>query len=140
MSEGCCYITTSGLHTVRIIQWTVSTMRGVISLPHPCRYTKALSRRARAAEQTGDLMQCLEDTTAVCILESFENQQSLLMADRVLKVLGRTKAKENYKVSFHTQATHNILSSCRTTPGKRLSTFSGLINLTLLVLTSSRNT
>ena len=43
-------------------------------------------------------MQCLEDVTAVCILESFENQQSLLMADRVLKELGRTKAKDNYKV------------------------------------------
>lgn len=39
------------------------------------------------------------DVTAVCILESFENQQSLLMADRVLKELGKTKAKEAYKVS-----------------------------------------
>ena len=38
------------------------------------------------------------DVTAVCILESFENQQSLLMADRVLKELGKTKAKDAYKV------------------------------------------
>ena len=38
------------------------------------------------------------DVTAVCILESFENQQSLLMADRVLKELGKSKAKEAYKV------------------------------------------
>ena len=38
------------------------------------------------------------DVTAVCILESFENQQSLLMADRVLKELGKTKARDAYKV------------------------------------------
>ena len=40
----------------------------------------------------------IADVTAVCILESFENQQSLLMADRVLKELGKTKARDAYKV------------------------------------------
>lgn len=52
------------------------------------RYTKALQRRAKAFEQTGDLAQCLEDITAVCILEAFQNQSSIVQADRVLKALG----------------------------------------------------
>ncbi|GCB67241.1 hypothetical protein scyTo_0012119 [Scyliorhinus torazame] len=37
------------------------------------------------------------DVTAVCILEGFQNQQSMLLADRVLKLLGKEKAKEKYK-------------------------------------------
>lgn len=40
----------------------------------------------------------LEDVTAVCILEGFQNPQSLMTADRVLKSLGQTKAKEAFKV------------------------------------------
>ncbi len=39
-----------------------------------------------------------EDVTAVCILEVFQNQQSMLLADKVLKQLGKEKAKEKYKV------------------------------------------
>lgn len=58
------------------------------------RYTKALQRRAKALEQSGDLAQCLEDVTAVCILEGFQNQSSIVQADRVLKALGRKHAKE----------------------------------------------
>jgi import receptor subunit TOM70 len=38
------------------------------------------------------------DVTAVCILESFHNQHSVLVADRVLKELGKQKAQEAYKV------------------------------------------
>lgn len=38
------------------------------------------------------------DVTAVCILEGFQNQQSMLLADKVLKLLGKEKAKEKYKV------------------------------------------
>ena len=38
------------------------------------------------------------DVTAVCILESFQNQQSMLLADKVLKSLGKEKAKDKYKV------------------------------------------
>lgn len=53
------------------------------------RYTKALQRRAKALEQSGDLAQCLEDVTAVCILEGFQNQSSIVQADRVLKALGK---------------------------------------------------
>lgn len=40
------------------------------------------------------------DVTAVCILEGFQNQQSMLLADKVLKLLGKEKAKEKYKVSL----------------------------------------
>ena len=42
---------------------------------------------------------CVTDVTAVCILEGFQNQQSLLMADRVLRELGKAKADAAYKVS-----------------------------------------
>jgi len=61
------------------------------------KYSKALQRRARACEVTSDLMQCLEDITAVCILESFANPTSLTMAERVLKRLGKEKAAEAIK-------------------------------------------
>ncbi|KAK4290642.1 hypothetical protein Pmani_036470 [Petrolisthes manimaculis] len=58
------------------------------------RYTKALQRRAKACEVLRDLEQALEDLTAVCILESFQNQATLVNVDRVLKELGRIHAKE----------------------------------------------
>lgn len=38
------------------------------------------------------------DVTAVCILEGFQNQNSMLLADKVLKLLGKEKAKDKYKV------------------------------------------
>lgn len=49
---------------------------------------KALQRRAKACELTKDLQQSLEDVTSACILEGFQNQATLLTADRVLKELG----------------------------------------------------
>ncbi|XP_067009479.1 mitochondrial import receptor subunit TOM70 [Anabrus simplex] len=58
------------------------------------KYVKALQRRAKACELTHDLQQSLEDITAACILEGFQNQTTLLTADRVLKELGRQHAKE----------------------------------------------
>lgn len=53
------------------------------------KYTKALSRRAKAFQNLGQLSECLEDVTALCILEGFSNPRSLEMADTVLKDLGR---------------------------------------------------
>lgn len=53
------------------------------------RYIKALFRRAKASENTNDLCASLEDITATCILEGFQNQSSLIFADRVLKELGK---------------------------------------------------
>lgn len=44
---------------------------------------------------------CQPDVTAVCILEAFQNQQSMLLADKVLKQLGKEKAKDKYKVFIH---------------------------------------
>ncbi|XP_029905753.1 mitochondrial import receptor subunit TOM70 [Myripristis murdjan] len=61
------------------------------------RYVKALFRRAKALERLDNKKECLEDVTAVCILEAFQNQQSMLLADKVLKLLGKEKAKEKYK-------------------------------------------
>ncbi|TWW57524.1 Mitochondrial import receptor subunit TOM70 [Takifugu flavidus] len=61
------------------------------------RYIKALFRRAKALERLDNKKECLEDVTAVCILEAFQNQLSMLLADRVLKQLGKEKAKEKYK-------------------------------------------
>ena len=63
------------------------------------KYVKALFRRAKAHEKLDNKKECLEDVTAVCILEGFQNQQSMLLADKVLKLLGKEKAKEKYKVN-----------------------------------------
>lgn len=52
------------------------------------RYIKALHRRARAHENLNELAESLEDVTATCILEGFQNQNSLMFADRVLKQMG----------------------------------------------------
>lgn len=52
------------------------------------RYIKALNRRAKANEHMNDLVSSLEDITATCILEGFQNNATLEFADRVLKELG----------------------------------------------------
>lgn len=52
-------------------------------------YLKAMSRRAKAYESSDDLKSSLEDITACCILEQFQNEASLTQADRVLKTLGK---------------------------------------------------
>lgn len=61
------------------------------------KYEKALYRRAKAYEATKDYESCLDDITAVCLMQSFKNQNALLMADRVLKELGRQHAAEAMK-------------------------------------------
>lgn len=52
------------------------------------------------------------DVTAVCILEVFQNQQSMLLADKVLKQLGKEKAKEKYKVGMWWKGT-NLRLKCK---------------------------
>lgn len=56
------------------------------------------------------------DVTAVCILEAFQNQQSMLLADKVLKQLGKEKAKEKYKVHVqlvkHLFQLHTVNAAC----------------------------
>ncbi|XP_001637299.2 mitochondrial import receptor subunit TOM70 isoform X1 [Nematostella vectensis] len=61
------------------------------------KYTKALMRRARALEKLERKQECLQDLTAVCILEGFSNPSWMMHADRVLKDIGRQKAKEHFK-------------------------------------------
>lgn len=58
------------------------------------KYIKALHRRARAYDNLKKLELCLEDVTAVAILEGFQNNNSLVFADRILKDLGLQHAKE----------------------------------------------
>ncbi|XP_046387645.1 mitochondrial import receptor subunit TOM70 isoform X2 [Ischnura elegans] len=57
-------------------------------------YVKALHRRAKAYESTSDLKRCLEDVTAACLLDHFQNQAAIAMADRVLRELGQQHAKD----------------------------------------------
>lgn len=54
-------------------------------------YVKALHRRSKAYESLGQLEQSLEDITAACILENFQSESTLLMADRILKALGESQ-------------------------------------------------
>lgn len=61
------------------------------------KYLKALKRRAKAYEQQKELAKSLEDTTAACILEGFQNKNTLMLADRVLRELGQQHAKEALK-------------------------------------------
>lgn len=58
------------------------------------RYSKALLRRARALERLGQLSAALQDVTAVCILDGFQNQTALALADKVLRQLGEKLADE----------------------------------------------
>ncbi|XP_077483448.1 mitochondrial import receptor subunit TOM70-like [Amblyomma americanum] len=92
-------------------------------------YIKALHRRAKAYEVVDELKKCLEDITAVCILEGFQNQNSLLITDRVLKKIGKASAKEyikkrkpalpskhfirNYFVSFCEDPIIQAVQACR---------------------------
>lgn len=61
------------------------------------RYEKALFRRAKAEEMIKDWVNALDDITSVCLLQNFQNQTALLMADRVLKELGKQNAAEAVK-------------------------------------------
>ncbi|XP_053672782.1 mitochondrial import receptor subunit TOM70 [Anopheles nili] len=61
-------------------------------------YSKALTRRAKAHEQLKDLSKALEDVTAACILDQFQNRTTLVMADRMLQELGLQHGKEAMKL------------------------------------------
>lgn len=90
-------------------------------------YTKALYRRARAYESTKEFSDCLDDISAVCMLQSFQDQGALVMADRVLKEVGKKRAVEamatrepitpskyfikTYFLSFSEDPAYNIIKS-----------------------------
>lgn len=65
------------------------------------KYVKALYRRARACENMNDLIGSLEDVTATCILEGFQNSNTLVFADRVLKELGKFNLTSLAIVNFN---------------------------------------
>ncbi|XP_017049057.2 mitochondrial import receptor subunit TOM70 [Drosophila ficusphila] len=67
------------------------------SLEYNPRYVKAYVRRARAHEATKDMTECLDDVTATCILEMFQNNQTIMFADRVLKETGRLDAEKGMR-------------------------------------------
>ncbi|XP_045480161.1 mitochondrial import receptor subunit TOM70 [Harmonia axyridis] len=84
------------------------------------KYEKALFRRAKARETIKDYENCLDDITCVCLLQNFQNQAALLMADRVLKQLGKIHAEEAMKtrkpVTPSKVYIHNYLSSFSNDP------------------------
>ncbi|XP_030556789.1 mitochondrial import receptor subunit TOM70 [Drosophila novamexicana] len=68
-----------------------------LSLEYNPRYAKAYYRRARAHEATKDMIECLDDVTATCILEMFQNNNTIMFADRVLKETGRLDAEKGLR-------------------------------------------
>lgn len=75
------------------------------------RYVRAFLRRARAAEKSGDLAMALEDVTAACILEQFKVRTTLVTADRVLKALGRRRAREATETRIPTPPSARFVSA-----------------------------
>jgi len=61
------------------------------------KYVKAIARRAKAYENIGKKIECLEDVTAVCLLEGFQNTEFIMMADKILKAVGKELATERMK-------------------------------------------
>lgn len=90
-------------------------------------YIKALYRRARAYEAMKEWAECLDDISAVCMLQSFQDQGALVMADRVLKELGKKHSAEamakrqpvtpskyfikTYFLSFSEDPAYNLIKS-----------------------------
>lgn len=70
-------------------KWSAVEADCTAALELNSRYVKALSRRAKANENMDHLTESLEDITATCILEGFQNNGTLQIADRVLKELGK---------------------------------------------------
>ncbi|KYQ47967.1 Mitochondrial import receptor subunit TOM70, partial [Trachymyrmex zeteki] len=60
------------------------------------KYIKALLRRARVLEQTGDLEAALKDMITACIYEEFSHPISLVKAEIILKKLAKQHAYENW--------------------------------------------
>ncbi|XP_066257238.1 mitochondrial import receptor subunit TOM70 [Euwallacea similis] len=75
------------------------------------KYEKALYRRAKAYEMLKDYENALDDVTTVCLLQNFGNQKSLLMADRVLKGLGKKNAVEAMKTRIPVIPSKNFIKT-----------------------------
>jgi len=92
-------------------QWTevVSDCTSAIEL-NP-KYAKALHRRAKAYEALDKKRSCLEDVTAVCLLEGFQNQQCMILADRILKAIGKELAAEHFQKRPRTLPSSTFIKS-----------------------------
>lgn len=73
-----------------------------LALENNSRYVKALMRRARANEYLNEFFASLEDVTAACILESFQNNSTLTFADRILKHIGANNFMFCIHIQFYT--------------------------------------
>lgn len=78
-------------------KWSTVITDCTKALEYNVKYEKALFRRARAYESLKDYEKCLDDITAVCLLQGFQNHNAMIMADRVLKELGKIHAAEAYQ-------------------------------------------
>ncbi|KYN06309.1 Mitochondrial import receptor subunit TOM70, partial [Cyphomyrmex costatus] len=72
------------------------------------KYIKALLRRARVLEQTGDLESALKDMSTVCIYENFSDQASLLKAEMMLEKLVEQVDRNSSHKNFFMLTTHAI--------------------------------
>lgn len=60
-------------------------------------YEKALSRRAKAYENLGQLQEAFEDLTSLCILQKFSSS-SMVAADKMVKKIGEKMSADIFKV------------------------------------------
>ncbi|KAJ3277803.1 TOM (translocase of outer membrane) complex component [Borealophlyctis nickersoniae] len=58
---------------------------------------RALNRRAQAYEHVERYTDALNDYTAFCVLEEFKNEAAIAATDRVLKIIGKSKAADIIK-------------------------------------------
>ncbi|RWS28233.1 mitochondrial import receptor subunit TOM70-like protein [Leptotrombidium deliense] len=58
-------------------------------------YLKAWQRRSKAYEELGRLPEALNDITAACVLDQFQNQNNIISTDRILRNHSKIKAKEH---------------------------------------------
>lgn len=58
-------------------------------------YSKAMLRRAKAAEKQNDLDLALEDLATACILERFQNGDNVTELDRIAKAAGTCQIIRN---------------------------------------------
>uniref|UniRef100_A0A1L8DVS1 Putative translocase of outer mitochondrial membrane complex subunit n=1 Tax=Nyssomyia neivai TaxID=330878 RepID=A0A1L8DVS1_9DIPT len=92
------------------------------------KYIKAYNRRAKAHEYLKDLSNSLEDITATCILEQFQNQSSITFADRVLRTLGAQHATEAIKDRQPVPpSTHFVHSFCESFSADPLKDVAGAV-------------
>lgn len=92
-------------------KWSAVISDCTKALEYNDKYEKALNRRAKAYEITKDWENCLDDITAVCLMQNFQDQKSLFMADRVLKELGKKHAAEAMKTRKPTLASKQFVKT-----------------------------